>query len=68
MFVQETFCAQKNKDKWVINSGFSSHVIGDRKKIITLKKNEGNVTFGDNGKTKIVGKCTLSLDNNKEKI
>jgi len=43
-------------------------MIGDRTKFITLKKNEGNVTFGGNGRSKIVGKCTLSLDNVKSKI
>jgi hypothetical protein len=33
-----------------------------------LKKNEGNVTFGDNGTSKIVGKGTLSLDNGRDKV
>jgi len=33
-----------------------------------LKKNEGNVTFGDNGRSKIVGKGILNLDNKKDKI
>jgi hypothetical protein len=40
----------------------------DRSKFITLKKNEDNVTFGDNGSSKIVGKGTLSLDNGKDKV
>jgi hypothetical protein len=33
-----------------------------------LKKNEGNITFGDNGRSKIVGKGTLNLENGKNKI
>jgi hypothetical protein len=33
-----------------------------------LKKHEGNVTFGDNGRSNIVGKGTLNLDNKKSKI
>jgi hypothetical protein len=40
----------------------------DRTKFITLKKNEGNVTFGDNDTSKIVGKGTLSLDNGRDKV
>jgi hypothetical protein len=38
---------------------------------IILKKNEGNVTFKDNGSSKIIGKGTLNLDNgnaNVEKV
>jgi hypothetical protein len=31
-------------------------MIGDIINCITLKKNEGSVNFGDNGKSKIVGK------------
>jgi hypothetical protein len=40
----------------------------DRTNFITLKKNEGNVTFKDNDRSKIVGKRTLSLDNRNAKI
>jgi hypothetical protein len=68
MFVQEALCAPKNKDKWVINNGCSSHMIGDRTNFITLNKNEGNVTFGYNGRSKIIGKGILNLDNIKAKI
>jgi hypothetical protein len=68
MFIQAALCAQKNKDKWVIDSGCSSHMTGDRTNFITLKKNEGSVTFGDNGRSKIVGKGTLSLDNGRDKV
>jgi hypothetical protein len=68
LFVQATLHAQKNKDKWVIHNGFSSHMIGDRTKFITLNKNEGNINFGDNGWSKIVGKGTLILDNGKAKV
>jgi len=68
MSVQVALHAQKNKDKWVIDSGSSSHLKGDGSNFITLKKNEGSVTFGDNGSSKIVGKDTLSLDNEKAKV
>jgi hypothetical protein len=33
-----------------------------------LKKNEDNVSFGDNGSSRIVGKGTLSLDNGRAKV
>jgi hypothetical protein len=48
MFIQAALRAQNNKDKWYIDSGFSSHMTGARTKFITLKKNEGRLTFGDN--------------------
>lgn len=31
-------------------------------KFISLKKNDGRVTFGDNGISKIIGKDTLNLE------
>jgi hypothetical protein len=68
MFVQTTLYDKKNKDMWVIDSGCSIHMTRYRTNFITLKKKEGNVTFGDNGRSKIVGKGTLSLDNEKSKI
>jgi hypothetical protein len=68
LFIQDALRAQNNKDKWYIDNGCSSHVTRDRTKFITLKKNEGNVNFGDNGVSKIVGKGTLSLDNGRAKV
>jgi hypothetical protein len=68
LFIQATLCAKNNKDKWYIDNGFSSHMIGDRKKFITLKKNEGSLTFRYKDTSKIVGKGTLSLDNGKDMV
>jgi len=68
MSVQVSLHAQKSKYKWDIDSGCSSHMIGHRTNFITLKKNEGNVTFGDNGRSKIIWKGTLSLDNGWDKV
>jgi hypothetical protein len=59
VFIQVAMREKNNRDTWYIDNGFSSHMIGDRKKFITLKKNESSVTFGDNGTSKIVGKDTL---------
>jgi hypothetical protein len=41
---------------------------GDQSKFLMLnKKGKGKVTFGDNMSAKILGKCTVSLRNNKTK-
>jgi hypothetical protein len=34
---------------------------GDQRKIFILKKKGGNVAFGDNSSTKIIGKGTVNL-------
>lgn len=68
MFVQATLHAQKSKHKWVVDSGCSSHMTWDRINFITLKKNEGSVTFGDNGRSKLIGKNTLNLDNGRANV
>jgi len=68
MLVQSTLHAQNKGNHWYIDSGCSSHIIGEQIKFLTLKElNEGIVTFGDNIAAKIVGKGTLSLDNGKTK-
>ena len=43
------------KSKWILDSGCSRHMTGEHKLLSTLKsKDDGIVTFGDNGKGKIV--------------
>ncbi|WP_439126601.1 hypothetical protein, partial [Photobacterium alginatilyticum] len=45
-----------NEDKWFLDSGCSRHMTGDKTKFTTLApKDGGYVTFGDNGKGKIIG-------------
>ena len=40
--------AQNNKDVWYVDSGFSTQMIGDRNKSISLKeKKDGTVSFGN---------------------
>jgi hypothetical protein len=41
VFIQTALHAKNNKDKWYIDSRCSSHMIGEKKNVITLKKNEG---------------------------
>jgi hypothetical protein len=68
LFIQVALIENNNKDKWHINSGFSSHMTRDKKKFITLKNNEGSLNFWDNDTSKIVGKATLSIDNGRVKV
>ena len=45
----------KEEDEWYIDSGFSSHMTGDKDKFIILKRKGGNVAFGDDSSAKILG-------------
>jgi hypothetical protein len=51
----------KEEDVWFIDSGCSSHMAGDQRKIFSLKKKDGNVAFGDESSTKILGKGTVNI-------
>jgi hypothetical protein len=51
----------KEEDEWFIDSGCSSHMTGDQSKFVSLKKRGGNVAFGDDSSTKILGKGTVKL-------
>ena len=46
----------KEEDEWFIDSGCSYHMTGDQSKFVSLKKKGGNVTFGNDSSTKIIGK------------
>jgi hypothetical protein len=37
VFIQATLRAKNNRDKWYIDSGFSSHMTGDKNKVYHLK-------------------------------
>ena len=55
-------------NQWYIDGGCSKHMTVDQTKFFTLKEEKGGrVTFGDNGSARILGKCTISLDNGKTK-
>jgi hypothetical protein len=51
----------KEEDEWFIDSGCSSHMTRDQRKFVNLKKKAGNVAFGDDSSTKILGKGTVNL-------
>jgi hypothetical protein len=59
---------KRKRSQCYVNSGCSKHMTGDRDKFLRLKRKEkGSVTFGDNVFSKILGKGTVSLGNNKVK-
>jgi len=59
--------AQKEEDEWSIDSRFSTHMTGDRKKIINQKEGKSDsVAFVNNSSVKILGKCIVDLGSNKE--
>ena len=49
-------------DKWIIDSRFSHHMIGDKSKFITFTQYDGNnVRFGNNAPCLIKGKGSIKL-------
>ena len=51
------------KNKWLLDSGCSRHMIGDESKFAFLtKKKWGYVTFGDDAKGKIIGQGNIGND------
>ena len=47
--------------EWFIDNGCSSHMTRDQRKFVNLRKKGGNVAFGDDSSTKILGKGTVKL-------
>ncbi|GJX75959.1 retrovirus-related pol polyprotein from transposon TNT 1-94 [Tanacetum coccineum] len=48
-------------DEWIKDSGYSRHMTGNKKLFSTYKASEGgNVLFGSNTKSKIIGKGTIT--------
>ena len=60
------FKAQKKTAPWVLDSGCSSHMTGDKEKFSKLQQYEGgSVKFGNNDGAKIYGKGTVQIMANK---
>jgi hypothetical protein len=51
----------KEENEWYIDSGCSSHMTGDQDKFISLKRKGGNVAFGDDSSTKILGEGVVEI-------
>jgi hypothetical protein len=48
------------KRGWYVDGGCSKHMIGDKYKFLTLRKErDGPVSFGNDDSTKIIGKGTV---------
>jgi hypothetical protein len=52
---------KEEEDEWCIDSGCSTHMTGDRNKLINLNKKGGSVAFGDDSSVKILEKGVLNL-------
>jgi len=53
----------EEKDEWVIDSGCSHHMTGDKSKFISMERYEGGIVkFGDNSIGRICGRGSISLD------
>ena len=60
--------AQSEASQWYIDSGCSKHMRRDQSGFLVLKKEKGgNVTFGNDGSAKIIGKGISSLGNERAK-
>ena len=59
--------AQEKEDLWYIDSGCSKHMIGNKDRFLSLKKQKGKVTFCDNASGNILGKGTMNLGKDKAK-
>ena len=62
-----SFKAQDKEDPWYVDSGCSKHVTGNKDKFLSLKKQKGKVTFGDDASGNIIGKGTVNLGKDKAK-
>ncbi|MHC6131847.1 GAG-pre-integrase domain-containing protein, partial [Serratia marcescens] len=60
--VQTTVKAPSQKRSWILDSGCSSHMTGDKSEFSKLAKYDGgNVRFGNNERAKIVGKGVVKM-------
>ena len=63
LIVQTALKAQDKPSPWILDSGCSSHMTGDKKKFQKLQEYEGgSVRFGNNDGAQIVGKGTVKLN------
>jgi hypothetical protein len=60
--------AQRQKNPWYIDSGFSSHMTSDKSKFLSLKESKSrNVTFGNDAPGKIRCKGLVRLNDRRGK-
>ena len=59
--------AENEEIQWYIDNGCSKRMAGDQRKFINVNKEKSSVTFGNNVPTKIIGKGTINLGNERTK-
>ena len=56
----------EHKIKWIVDSGYSKHMIGNKHFFIKLDKGkEGSITFGNDQSARIIGRGTSCLNSKK---
>ena len=66
LIMQIALKAQKKSTPWILDSGCSSHMTGDKQKFTKIQDYDGgSVKFGNNDGAQIVGKGTMSISDNK---
>ena len=64
--MQDALKVQRKKSSWILDSGCTSHMIGNKTKLNNLNNfNGGSVKFGNNDDAKIMGKGYVSLNGGK---
>jgi hypothetical protein len=55
-----TLQAKQKKHGWYVDNGYSKHMIGDKDKFLTLRKEKNeSVSFGNDNSSKIIGEGTI---------
>ncbi|XP_042484970.1 uncharacterized protein LOC122065224 [Macadamia integrifolia] len=68
LIVQTAFKAHSKPSPWILDSGCSTHMTGDKGKFMSLDSTEGgSVKFGNNDGAKIEGRGIVKLDRGKIK-
>ena len=66
LIVQIALKAQKKLAPWILDSGCSSHMTGDKQKFTKIQDYDGgSVKFGNNDGAQIVGRGIVSISDNK---
>ncbi|KAJ4973844.1 hypothetical protein NE237_007018 [Protea cynaroides] len=66
---ETTFKTQDKLSPWILDSGCSSHMTGDKKMFQQLQQYEGGIVkFGNNEGAKVTGKGSISINNGKVKL
>ena len=64
--MQAALKVQRKKSSWILDSGCTSHMTGDKTKLNNLNNfNGGSVKFGNNDDAKIMEKGHVSLNSGK---